>query len=83
MLTTYETKLSLIYADKDVSKDEVLFWLDKWVLRKEYSQDDKRKFFSLLIDFLIEKKEYSITQLSVSRYKPKSVIENIQHLIQS
>ena len=70
-----QTKLPIIYNFKDFSKDDLLFWLDKKVLRKEYSQDEKRKFFSSLIDFLIEKKEYNMSELSINCYKLKSEIE--------
>ena len=70
-----QTKLPIVYDFKDFSKDDLLFWLDKKVLRKEYSQDEKRKFFSSLIDFLIEKKEYNMSELSISCHKLKSVIE--------
>ncbi len=71
-----QTKLPIVPTHKDFSKEDLLFWLDKKVLRKEYSQDEKRIFFTSLINFLIEKKDYSLSELSVNCFKLKSVVEN-------
>ena len=71
-----QTQISVEYRFEDFSKEDLLFWLDKKVLRKEYSQDEKREFFSSLIDFLMEKKKRKLYELSVNCYKLKSVIEN-------
>ncbi len=71
-----QMKLPIVYDHKDFSKDNLLFWLDKKVLRKEYTQEEKRKFFVLLIDFLIETKEYTISELAINCFKLKTVVEN-------
>ena len=71
-----QMKLPIVPDHKDFSKDDLLFWLDKKVLRKEYSQEEKREFFTSLIDFLIGEKDYSLSELSVNCFKLKSVVEN-------
>ena len=71
-----QTKLPIVYDFKDFSKDDLLYWLDKKVLRKEYSQNEKRVFFSAFIDFLINDKKWNISELSINCHKLKSIIEN-------
>ena len=71
-----QMKLPIVYDHKDFSKDNLLFWLDKKVLKKQYSQEEKRNFFVLLIDFFIGKKGYTISELAVNCFKLKSVVEN-------
>ena len=71
-----QTKLPLILHHKDFSKDDLLFWLDKKVLRKQYTQEEKRKFFNKFITFLINKKQYKISELGIYCFKLKLVIEN-------
>ena len=71
-----QMKLPIVEGHKDFSKDDLLFWLDTKVLRNAYTQADKRKFFVMLIDFLIGKKDYSISELGVNCFKLKSIIEN-------
>ncbi len=71
-----QMKLPIVYDHKDFSKDDLLFWLDKKVLRKQYSQKDKRTFFVMLIDFLIIKKKYTVSELAINCFKLKSVVEN-------
>ena len=71
-----QMKLPIVYDHKDFSKDNLLFWLDKKVLRKEHTQEEKRKFFVLLIDFLVGKKGYTISELAINCFKLKSVVEN-------
>ncbi len=46
-----QTKLPIVYDFKDFSKDDLLYWLDKKVLRKEYSQNEKRVFSLHLLIF--------------------------------
>ena len=71
-----QMKLPIVYDHKDFSKDNLLFWLDKKVLRKEHTQEEKRKFFVLLINFLTRKKNYTISELAINCFKLKSVVEN-------
>ena len=71
-----QMKLPIVYDHKDFSKDNLLFWLDKKVLRKEYTQDEKRKFFVLLIDCLITTKGYNISELAINCFKLKTGVEN-------
>ena len=77
-----QTTLPIIYDHKDFSKDNLLFWLDKKVLRKQYTQNEKRSFFISLIDFIIQKKGYTISELSTNCYKLKSVIENYLKILE-
>ncbi len=71
-----QMKLPIVPNHKDFSKEDLLFWLDKKVLRNQYTQEEKRKFFVLLIDFLIGKKDYTVSELGVNCFKLKLVIEN-------
>lgn len=71
-----QTKLEVVYDYHDFSKEELLNWLDKHVLKKEYSQEDKRKYFENLIDSLLKSKKYNLSKLSINCYKLKSVIES-------
>ena len=71
-----QMKLPIVYDHKDFSKDNLLFWLDKKVLRKEYTQEEKSKFFVLFIDFLIGTKGYTVSELAINCFKLKTVIEN-------
>ena len=70
-----QTKLNIPYDLKDFTKDDLLNWLDKKVLRKEYTQDEKRKFFEIVINSLLESKKYNLSDLSKNCYKLKDVIE--------
>ncbi len=81
LVRSVQTKLNVIYDFHDFSKDDLLNWLDKHVLRKEYSQEDKRKYFEKIIDSLLKTKKYSLSELSINCYKLKNVIEsNIDEL---
>ena len=81
LIRSAQTKLDVIYDYHDFSKDDLLNWLDKHVLRKEYSQEDKRKYFEKIIDSLLKTKKYNISELSINCYKLKNVIEsNIDEL---
>ena len=70
-----QTKLTIIYDFEDFTKDDLLNWLDKKVLRKEYTQDEKRKFFEIVIDHLLRSKKYSLSELSINCFKLKNIIE--------
>lgn len=71
-----QTKLDIIYDFRDFTKDDLLNWLDRRVLRKEYSQEEKRKFFSRIIETLLGSKKYDLSDLSINCYKLKDVIES-------
>lgn len=71
-----QTKLDVVYEHKDFSKERLLNWLDKKVLRKEYSQDEKRIFFEKLIDDALASKQYTLSELSINCYKLKEIIED-------
>jgi restriction endonuclease len=71
-----QTKLDVVYEHKDFSKERLLNWLDKKVLRKEYAQDEKRIFFEKLIDDALATKQYTLSELSINCYKLKEIIED-------
>jgi superfamily II DNA or RNA helicase len=70
-----QTRLNIIYDFKDFTKDDLLYWLDRHVLRKEYTQEEKRKFFQIVIDHMINTKKYSLPELSKNCYRLKEQLE--------
>src|SRR5947208_3185818 len=66
----------LVMQQKNLRKDDLLNWLDRKVLRKEHSQEEKRKFFSIIIEALLKSNKYNLSELSINCYKLKDVIES-------
>ena len=71
-----QMKLDVIYDFKDFSKERLINWLDKKVLRKEYSQTEKLEYFTKFVDSILKSKKYSLSKLSINCYKLKDVIED-------
>jgi type III restriction enzyme len=72
-----QLKLNLVYEDKYFTKDQLLKWLDRYVLKKNrYSQAEKRQYLELLIDNYVKKKDNNLAELWIGRYKLKEQIEN-------
>ena len=76
LVRSEQTKLDIIYDFKDFSKERLVNWLDKKVLRKEYSQNEKLVYFEKFIDSVLKSKKYNLSELSINCYKLKDVIEN-------
>lgn len=71
-----QTKLDVIYDFKDFSKERLINWLDKKILKKEYSQTEKLEYFTKFVDTALKSKKYNLSELSINCYKLKDVIEN-------
>jgi len=73
-----QTKVDIKYKLKDFTKNQLINWLDQHVKRKEYSQDDKRKFLTKLSDSLLKskKKNYDLSDLTINCWKLKDEIDN-------
>jgi type III restriction enzyme len=70
-----QKKLKIAYDFKYFTENDLLNWLDKKVLRKEYSQEEKREFFEKMINNLLATKRHSLSELSKNCYRLKEVIE--------
>jgi hypothetical protein len=72
-----QLKLNLIYGNKYFTKDALLAWLDRHVLKKiQYSQAEKRKYFESVIDEYIKEKDNNLAELAIGCYRLKEQIEN-------
>jgi len=76
LVRSQQTRLDVVYDFKDFSKERLVNWLDKKVLRKEYSQNEKLIYFKKFLDSALKSKKYNLSELSVNCYKLKDVIEN-------
>lgn len=70
-----QTRLDVVYDFKDFSKEHLINWLDKKILRKEYSQNEKIKYFTKFIDTILKSKKYNLSELSINCYKLKDILE--------
>ena len=73
-----QTRLDVIYDFKGFSKERLINWLDKKILRKEYSQSEKIEYFTKFVDAVLESKKYNLSELSINCYKLKDILE--QHI---
>lgn len=60
-----QTYLKLTYEDKNISKLDLVQWLDRQLRFAMIDKDDKMKFLNKVID---ETKGYTLSELSVNRY---------------
>jgi superfamily II DNA or RNA helicase len=60
-----QTFLKLTYDDKNLSKNDLIQWLDKRLIFTMVDKEDKVKFLNKVIDGI---KEYTLQELSINRY---------------
>ncbi|MCW1295974.1 MAG: DEAD/DEAH box helicase family protein [Candidatus Parvarchaeota archaeon] len=71
-----QTFLKVVYEDKNLSKNELVQWLDKKLRFTVVDKEDKVKFLNKVIDSI---KKYSLQELSINRFL---LLDKISDLIE-